>query len=88
MLEVQATEKLLQRIYEATARVLAETAYSKFRGNASGKFNRYTLADRRNGTAHTVLVYFKEENTAVVMTYEEALEIPVLGDKCREIWKE
>lgn len=84
MLKVKSTKKVLERIYDVTARTLADSAYLKFKGNAAGNFNVYTIGN--NGNKHSVLVYFQEEDFAIVMTYEEALNMPVLGDKCREIW--
>jgi hypothetical protein len=84
---VDATDGALQSISNETAYKLAQIAYNKLKDDAIGKFNRYLTFDN-DGKPISFLVYFESNDHAVVMSYEEALEIPVLGDKCKETWNE
>jgi hypothetical protein len=84
---VDATEGALESIDDETAYQLAQLAFNKLKDNLVGKFNRYLTLDN-NGNPKSFLVYFESNDHAVVMSYEEALEIPVLGDKCKETWNE
>lgn len=74
-------------LYLATAYKLAYHTYNKFDGNCEGKFNRYLTADKQ-GNAQRFLVVFESDTKATVMTYEEALSIPILARKCKEVWGE
>ncbi len=78
---ILATEETTKRLHRSLIQSLANTAYEKFQeGERSGKFNRFNLF------AGHFIVYFENENSATVMTYGEALQMPVLGEKCKEMW--
>jgi hypothetical protein len=86
-LEVEITSKTLELIYAATAYTLAGAAAKKFSNQREGKFNRFLTADKQ-GNGKCFLVYFESDLKANVMTYDEALAIPVLANKCKEIWND
>lgn len=88
MFDLEATAASLAEIHMATAVSLASAAAKKF-GEISraGMFNRYSVVNKK-GKSKAFLVYFESDSKAIVMTYQEALELPVLGNKCREAWKD
>lgn len=79
-LEITVTE-LASSIPVDLIHMIVEKACQKFADRA-GKFNRYRIGE------NTILIYFESNEKATIMLYKEALELPILGDECREIWRE
>ncbi len=85
---IEGTEKTYDALHQSTVYNLAQHAYEKFNGrDRAGMFNRYTTADKQ-GKAACFLVYFENNSKATVMTWDEAMSIPTLAAKCKEIWRD